>query len=75
VRKGEGGSGALGNGAVVKKLDFYLTDILLYTLKRTQVQKVFINEAMEFGWERHEAKEMYDETFKILARHFQNAKI
>ncbi len=60
---------------MVSELSFEQTDVLLFTLKKQAVKNVFLSEAMMFGYEEHEAKKIYFETFDVLARHFQNARM
>ena len=59
----------------MKELSFEQTDVLLFTLKKEAVKNVFLSEAIMFGYEKHEAKKIYYETFDVLARHFQHARM
>ena len=59
---------------MVRELGFEHTDALLFTLKKEEVRNVFLSETMMFGYEKHEAQEIYNETFEILAKHFQNVR-
>lgn len=50
-------------------LDFFETDVLLYTLKRPDVKSIFLQEAEQCGYENHEAESLYETAFESLHRH------
>jgi len=51
-------------------LDFMELDVLIYTLRHKEVEKIFIKEAEQFGHEEKEAKIMLRRTREKLKRQF-----
>ena len=51
-------------------LDFMELDVLIYTLRHKEAEKIFIKEAEQFGHEEKEAKIMLRQTREKLKKQF-----